>query len=113
MFVVTLTLAETCAAQDFWIMTENAGDYKHDWYIQTDSITEEFDNREFFVVLKLVLNDERVTNYPQIFRFVDGCWYAKQGNSTADFIPVNSHELYWRAFDACIGYCKLAQTYPR
>lgn len=110
-FMLTLTLAETCAAEDFWIMTENIGGDKHEWYVQTDSITEEFDNLEFFVMLKLVLNDERATNYPQIFRYVQGEWYAKQANSTADFIPVNSRELYRRTLDACKPYSKLAQNY--
>lgn len=112
LLIVFASSAKVFAA-DVWIMTDNSGGFKQEWYLMTDSITEDFDNREFVAALKLVLNDERTTTYMNLFHLSGDGWYAKQTNSTADFVPVNSREIYSRAFDACRPYCRLAQKYPR
>ena len=80
----------------------------------TEAVEEDFDNKEFLVLVKTAYNGERaVGSKPFRFRLVDNVWYAKHKQSRNDFVRVNGNDNYEKMFDACIPYCKLAQTYPR
>ena len=106
--------AEVFAA-DVWFNTTYSRDgERYDWYLVTESIEENFDDKEFFATVKTGYNGERAGG-SKLFRFrlVDGVWYAKHKFSSNDFVPVNDRDEYKKMFDACIPYCKLAQTYPR
>ena len=112
--ILTLGLFSTKVfAEDVWVLTTSKGADKFDWYIQTETIAEDFDDKTFDVSLKLVLNGKLGDIHRQTFSFVDNIWYVKQSNSGQTPQAVNSREIFQKIFDACKPYCKLAQTYPR
>ena len=114
-----VTILATCFfcakvfAADVWILTTSKGADKFEWYIQSENITEDFDNKTFEVSLKLVMNGKLSDTHRQTFSFVDNVWYVKQSNSGQTPQEVNRREIYQKMFDACKPYCKLAQDYPR
>ena len=110
---VLLIFSSTALAEDVWVLTEYQGRDKCEWYVQTESIVEDFDNKTFDVPLKLVINDKLGDSRRQTFSLVGDVWYVKPSNSGQSPQEVNSREIYQKMFDACIPNCKLAQTYPR
>ena len=102
-------------AADIWFETTYSRDgEKYDWYLVTENIKEDFDNKEFLVPVKIAYNGELSNSHNlHRFRLVDNVWFAKYKTSSNEFIPINSNDTYKKMFDACIPYCKLAQTYPR
>ena len=100
-------------AADVWVLTTSKGADKFEWYIQSENIVEDFDNKTFEVSLKLVMNGKLSDTHRQTFSFVDDIWYVKQSNSGQTPQAVNSREIFQKMFDACKPYCKLAQDYPR
>ena len=100
---------------DVWFNTTYSRDgERYDWYLVTENIEEDFDNKEFFAPVKNSYNGSPAGG-SKLFRFrlVDNVWYAKHKHSSNDFVAVNDSDEYKKMFDACIPYCKLAQTYPR
>ena len=97
--------ASTALAADVYVTDE--------LYVQTHLIKEDFDNKEFTVPFKMVLNGKLLNNRLHTFRYASGKWYIKQTNAVRNWDLVNDYYTYQKAFDACIPYCKLAQQYPR
>ena len=102
-------------AADVWFETTYSRDgERYDWYLVTENIEEDFDNKEFLVPVKTAYNG-KLAGGSKLFRFrlVDNVWYAKRKFSSNEFVPINRNNTYKKMFDACIPYCKLAQSYPR
>ena len=115
-FVLVLFIfqARAFTAEIWFDRTYSRDGEKYDWYLVTEAVEEDFDNKEFLVLVKTAYNGERaVGSKPFRFRLVDNVWYAKHKQSRNDFVRVNGNDNYEKMFDACIPYCKLAQTYPR
>lgn len=102
-------------AADIWFAATYSRDgEKYDWYVVTENIKENFDDKEFLVPVKIAYNGERSNSqHLHRFRLVDNVWFAKHKLSSNEFIPINSNEIYQLMFDACKPYCELAQIYPR
>ena len=62
----------TASAEDVWVITENSGGYKHEYYVQTHRIKDL--EMGFIVPVKLVLNGRLGGTRPYILNFSKKCY---------------------------------------
>ena len=119
--LVLLMISSRAFAEDVLIVADDSDSTRGvEWYVQTELLEEDLDNKTFEVPVKLVIimkqsgeRTEHARFLLQEFRLVDGVWYARQKNSSHDFGLLGESEFNQKVFDACKPYSELAQTYPR